>query len=154
MQIIRVSIPFLFFISLIVYAEEQELIHAKESRIVSLEEAKLSQGDYGFFKIHTRGETAMTVKSFSGICTVHPGKAVHPEHRHAEEEYLVIMEGEGTWTLDGVESPAKKGDVLYVEPWVFHGLTNTGAEDLLFFVVKYHPKDTPLPLEPKGSHGR
>ena len=76
---------------------------------------------------------------------MHPGKAVHPEHRHAEKEYLVIMEGEGTWTLDGVESPAKQGDVLYVEPWVFHGLVNTGTEDLLFFVVKYHPKNTPLP---------
>ncbi|MDG2168037.1 MAG: cupin domain-containing protein [Opitutales bacterium] len=85
---------------------------------------------------------------------MHPGKAVHPEHRHAEKEYLVIMEGEGTWTLDGVESPAKQGDVLYVEPWVFHGLVNTGTEDLLFFVVKYHPKNTPLPQEPKGSHGR
>ena len=45
-------------------AEEKELIHAKESRIVSLEEAKLNKGDYGYFKIHTRGETAMTEKSF------------------------------------------------------------------------------------------
>jgi mannose-6-phosphate isomerase-like protein (cupin superfamily) len=138
----------------VLIAEEQELVHAKASRIVSLEEANLKEGDYGFFKIHTRGKTAMTVKSFSGICTVHSGKAAHPAHRHAEEEYLLIMEGEGTWILDGVESPAKQGDVLYVEPWVFHGLTNTGEKDLVFFVVKYHPRDTPLPREPKGSHGR
>jgi mannose-6-phosphate isomerase-like protein (cupin superfamily) len=131
-------------------AEEQEIVNAKESRI---EEANLREGDYGHFRIHTRGETAMTVRSFSGICTVNPGKAAHPAHRHAEEEYLVIMEGSGVWTLDGVESPAKQGDVLYVEPWVFHGLTNTGDTDLLFFVVKYHPKDTPLPPAPKGSHG-
>jgi len=89
----------------VLIANEQELVHAKTSRIISLEEAKLK-------------------------------------------------EGEGTWTLDGVESPAKKGDVLYVEPWVFHGLTNTGEKDMVFFVIKYHPKDTPLPPEPKGSHGR
>lgn len=149
-------ITFVLFLAAasVLIAEEQELIHAETSRIVSLEQAQLKAGDYGFFKIHTRGETAMTVKSFSGICTVHPGKAAHPAHRHAEEEYLLIMEGEGTWTLDGVESPARKGDVLYVEPWVFHGLTNTGEKDLVFFVVKYHPKNTPLPPEPKGSHGR
>ncbi|MGV7229538.1 MAG: cupin domain-containing protein [Nitrospirales bacterium] len=138
----------------VLIADEEEFVHAKKSRIVSLEEAQLKEGDYGFLKIHTRGETAMTAKSFSGICTVHPGKALHPAHRHPEEEYLVVMEGEGTWTLDGVESPAKKGDVLYVEPWVFHGLVNTGEKDMVFFVVKYHPKDTPLPPEPKGSHGR
>ncbi len=133
--------------------EEQEIVHAKHSKIVSLENAKLREGDYGNFKIHMRGETAMTQKSFAGICTVLPGKAVHPAHRHAEEEYLVIMEGEGIWTLDGQEFPAKKGDVLYVEPWVFHGLTNTGEDNLAFFVVKYAPKGLELPNEPKGSHG-
>lgn len=158
MTILRYSIYLILTISLFpldsLAAQEQEWVRAKESKIVSLEESKLNTGEYGHFNIHMRGDTVMTEKSFAGICTVLPGKAVHPAHRHAEEEYLVIMEGEGLWTLDGEQSPAKKGDVLYVEPWVFHGLTNTGAEDLVFFVVKYHPKGAALPPEPKGNHGR
>ena len=61
---------------------------------------------------------------------VQPGKAVHRAHRHAPEEYLVVTEGTGVWHLDGKEFPAKPNDVLYVEPWVYHGLTNTGEKPL------------------------
>ncbi|MDG2168036.1 MAG: hypothetical protein P8L44_08940 [Opitutales bacterium] len=64
MRAIQFSIISLLLFSTLLHAEEKELIHAKESRIVSLEEAKLNKGDYGYFKIHTRGETAMTEKSF------------------------------------------------------------------------------------------
>jgi oxalate decarboxylase/phosphoglucose isomerase-like protein (cupin superfamily) len=44
--------------------------------------------------------------------------------------------------------------VLYVEPWVFHGLINTGDTDLTFFVVKYASKGWPNPPAPAGSHGQ
>ena len=63
------------------------------------------------------------------------------------------MEGTGIWSLDGSTYPAKRGDVLYVEPWVFHGLINTGDTGPIVFVVKYYPKGTPLPPAPRGSYG-
>jgi len=31
---------------------------------------------------------------------VKPGKAVHRAHRHAQEEYLIVAEGSGTWSLE------------------------------------------------------
>ena len=75
----------------------------------------------------------------------------HRPHRHAEEEILVITEGSGTWRLDGKEFPLKKGDVLYVEPWVTHGCTNTGKEPMTFFVAKWNGMGIPLPPEPPAG---
>ena len=94
------------------------------------------------------GETAGTKDLLTAVAVVKPGKAVHRAHRHAEEEYLILVEGSGTWSLDGKESPAKRGDILYAEPWVYHGLTNTGSEQLVFVVVRFNSKGVTIPPRP------
>jgi len=73
---------------------------------------------------------------FTALTDVLPGKSVHPAHRHGEEEYLVITRGTGIWSLNGVEKDAKSGDLIYADPWGFHGLVNTGSDTLTFFVIK------------------
>jgi mannose-6-phosphate isomerase-like protein (cupin superfamily) len=60
----------------------------------------------------------------------------------------LITRGSGTWNLDGKEFPAKAGDMLYVQPWVYHGFTNTGTEPLVFVVLRYHSKGLPVPARP------
>jgi len=60
----------------------------------------------------------------------------------------VLVEGSGVWSLDGKETPAKRGDVLYTAPWVYHGLTNTGDRPLIFLVVRYASKGVPVPTRP------
>lgn len=125
-----------------------------ETGIKSIGDARLVEGDWGQFFIHFEGETYGTTDNFAGIATVKPGESVHPAHRHAEEEYLAILEGSGVWRLDGKEYPAKQGDVLFVEPWVWHGLVNTGDTPLTFFVVKWNAKGVEKVPEPEGEHGR
>jgi mannose-6-phosphate isomerase-like protein (cupin superfamily) len=87
----------------------------------------------------------------TAVAVVEPGKAVHKSHRHAEEEYLVLVDGAGTWSLAGRQTPAKRGDVLYAEPWVYHGLKNTGDKPLIFLVVRYSSKGVPLPPRPDNK---
>ena len=58
------------------------------------------------------------------------------------------MEGSGTWSLGGKESPAKRGDILYTESWVYHGLTNTDSEQLIFVVVRFNSKGVKIPPRP------
>ncbi|GAF97229.1 unnamed protein product, partial [marine sediment metagenome] len=60
----------------------------------------------------------------------------------------VVARGSGTWSLAGKEFPANLGDILYVEPWVYHGLTNTGTEPLVFVVVRYSAKGVKTPPRP------
>lgn len=125
-----------------------------KSQVVTWDDAPSNVGEWGEMRSHFRGETFGTTEALAALTVVKPGQALHPAHRHVEEEYLLITEGSGVWHLDGREFPAKKGDVLYVEPWVMHGLVNTGTEPLTFFVVKWNSKGVALPPEPAGDHGR
>jgi len=119
-----------------------------KSQVVNWDAARLRQADWGQFRTYFRGETHGTKNVLTAVAVVEPGKAVHRSHRHAEEEYLIVVIGSGTWSLAGKEFPAKLGDILYVEPWVYHGLTNTGDGPLAFVVVRYNAKGVKLPPRP------
>ncbi len=121
------------------------------SKIVGWEEAREHKADWGQMRFYFTGETAGSKNVLTAVAVVEPGKAVHKSHRHAEEEYLVLVDGSGTWSLAGKDSPAKRGDVLYVEPWVYHGLKNTGDKPLIFLVVRYSSKGVPTPPRPDNK---
>ena len=121
---------------------------AQKSAIVRWDEAKANRADWGEMRRYFTADTAATTSVLVAAAVIEPGKAVHRAHRHAEEEYLALVEGTGTWSLDCKEYPAKKGDVLYAEPWAYHGLTNTGSEKLVFFVVRYSGKGVQPPPRP------
>jgi quercetin dioxygenase-like cupin family protein len=67
------------------------------------------------------------------------GSEPHPPHQHVDEEFLYVLEGSGTWFLNGKEIPAKTGDVLYTAPNDIHGI-RAGAAPLRFFVAKWRTK--------------
>lgn len=119
-----------------------------KSRIVGWEEARSRVADWGEMRFYFTGETSATKDVLVAAAVVEPGKAVHRAHRHPHEEYLILVQGSGTWSLDGKESPATKGDVLYVEPWVYHGLVNTGDEPLIFAVFRYNGQGVAVPPRP------
>lgn len=119
-----------------------------KSGIVRFADAAAHQADWGEMRRYFTGETSGTKDVLTAVAIVKPGKAVHRAHRHAEEEYLILAEGSGTWSLDGKELPAKRGDILYTEPWVYHGLTNTGSDQLIFVVVRFNSKGVEVPPRP------
>ncbi len=119
-----------------------------KSGIVRFSDAKANQADWGEMRRYFTGETSGTKDVLTAVAIVKPGKAVHRAHRHAQEEYLILVEGAGTWSLDGKESPATRGDILYTQPWVYHGLTNTGIEPLIFVVVRFNSKGVSIPPRP------
>ncbi len=121
---------------------------AIRSAVVPLKDTPANRGDWGVMRPYFTGQTGGTTAVFAAAGTINPGKSVHGSHRHAEEEYLVITAGSGTWELAGKEFPASKGDMLYVDPWVFHGIKNTGKEPLDFIVFKYTAKGVPTPKHP------
>lgn len=106
------------------------------------------KGDWGEMRTYFYGQTQATTEVLAAVTVLQPGKAPHGAHRHGCEEYLMITEGEGVWLLDGKEIPAKKGDMLYTEPWVFHGIRNTGDKPLTMVVFKYTGKGVKAPPRP------
>ena len=56
---------------------------------------------------------ARGLEAFVGRLEMDAGAAV-PEHRDATEEYIHVLEGSGTITIDDVEHPLAAGDTVYM----------------------------------------
>lgn len=119
-----------------------------ETQVITREQATTTHESWGDLVVYTPEATTTTYGTknmLTVLAEIKPGEQIHPPHQHTAEEFMFIVEGEGTWSLNGEEIPAKKGDVFYSKPWDWHGLTNTGKETLSFFIVKWDNKGVPLP---------
>ncbi len=69
--------------------------------------------------------------------TVLPPKASFGMHGHQNDnEFYVILSGEGVYRQGEEKAPVKKGDVLMNAPFATHGLENTGTEDMAVLVFE------------------
>jgi len=119
-----------------------------KSQVIRWDDARKNVGDWGEIRRYFTGQTGATKNVLVAVAVIQPGKTIHKAHRHVDEEYLALLEGSGAWSLAGKEFPAKRGDVLYVEPWVYHGVTNTGEKPLIFLVFRYNGKGVEKPPRP------
>src|SRR5262249_48783649 len=118
------------------------------SGLVRSEDAVPTRGEWGEWRRYFRGDTHGTRDMVVLAVTLKPGQAPHPSHRHAEEEFMILADGIGTWHLDGKEFPARKGDAVYAAPWTIHGLRNTGDAPLTYYMVKWNKKGVKPPGPP------
>lgn len=126
--------------------ERQAQAGELESKILRQADAKKSGGDWGTIRIYTPDSTV--TQGTSSMLTAEleflPGKRLQPPHRHENEEFQYVIEGTGTWHLNGQDIPLQPGDLMYAKPGDLHGIANTGATPLRFLVVKWISK-TPAP---------
>ena len=119
---------------------------SQPSAIIAQEDATQEDFDWGTLYTYYDGESYGTKDGLTAVAVIEPGEQIHPPHEHAEEEYLMVTEGTGTWHLNGEERAAAPGDMLYAAPWDVHGITNTGSEPLTFVVWKWNSKGVePMP---------
>ena len=123
----------------------------QSSAIRSIDEAQRQDFDWGTLYTYFRDESYGTRDGLAAVAVIKPGREIHPPHQHAEEEYLMVVEGNGTWHLNGSERPAKPGDMQYAAPWDLHGITNTGREPLRFVVWKWNSKGVVPRSRPEKS---
>jgi len=67
-----------------------------------------------------------------------PGRKMRIHKHLNNDELIFIHKGEGTLTLDGETIQVKTGDVVFVPRGTWHGLDNTGNENLLM-AFQYSP---------------
>ncbi len=115
------------------------------SAVVSKANAGIDVADWGTFFLYYDKETYGTRDVVTGIAEINPGMQIHPPHVHAEEEYLLVTRGSGSWHLNGEQFPASTGDMLYAAPWDIHGISNTGSDTLHFVVWKWNNKGMAVP---------
>jgi quercetin dioxygenase-like cupin family protein len=123
-----------------------------ESRIWKTGDARLSKGSWGSISIYTEdGQPSFGTDSvLTAQLEFLPGKQLQPPHQHADEEFQYVIEGAGTWSLNGVEYPLAAGDLMYSKPWDWHGIRNSGDKPLRFFVFKWQARGLPKLAKPAG----
>lgn len=121
------------------------------SHIYKRQGAKKSTGSWGSIYIYTNDSTSTygTESMLTAVLEFLPGKQLQPPHQHGNEEFQYIIDGSGTWFLNGKETPIQKGDLMFAKPWEMHGISNMGTKTLKFFVMKWINKDVPKPVQVK-----
>ena len=93
-------------------------------------------GYLSFARLATRAALSGACNFIDFTC-MPPGSSIGLHtHRMDEEEFYLILEGEGTMHRDGVTFLVGRGDLIRNRPGGTHCLANTGSTDLKLFVFE------------------
>jgi mannose-6-phosphate isomerase-like protein (cupin superfamily) len=129
----------------------RELAHAREraaildSQTLNLDQIKMSTFEdrgnpVGQIGLYVQGQTQGCSSLVAGRFILEPGKSPHPPHVHEDEEVLIVESGHGEILCDGKTTIVGPGSLMYSNPNVAHGITNTGQQPLTFSFVKWIPR--------------
>jgi quercetin dioxygenase-like cupin family protein len=121
---------------------------APESTITSEAQAIADKADWGTFYAYFTEDTHALSPVLVGVAKIDAGQQIHHPHRHADEEYLMVTKGRGTWTLNGVDRPANSGDILFARAWDYHGIRASDEGPMEFVVFKYSGRSIDAPSDP------
>jgi len=69
--------------------------------------------------------------------TILPPKATFGLHKHGNDnEFYVVLSGEGVYCQDGEEAPVKQGDIMMNALYGTHGIRNTGSGEMALLVFE------------------
>ena len=132
-----------------------EAVNAQGSSLASIvwkaADAETTNFDGGDFHLYFEGDTYASRQLLTGVAELKPGQELHPPHKHADEEFLIVTEGSGVWTVGDQDFPAETGDLLYAAPWDNHGIRANPDTPLKFYVIKYHGKGVAEAPEPAAQ---
>ena len=115
-------------------------------------DVRTSDGDWGTFYQYYSEATPIVDDVNVGVAKIRAGEnAPHPPHKHAEEEYIMVTRGRGTWYLNGESFPANEGDILYARSWDYHGIQSDPDSPLDFVIFKYTGTAHSMPEDPDPS---
>lgn len=116
-----------------------------DSDVKSASDVKSDVAEWGEFLPYFSHQTHGLKESLVGVAKIDAGEEVHPPHRHADEEYLMVTSGRGEWYVNGITFKAEKGDILYAKPWEYHGIKAAKDSPLEFVVFKFSARGMEVP---------
>lgn len=122
---------------------------AGDSAIISQADTTADVADWGTIYPYFTDDTHVLKPVLVAVAKLKAGEQIHPPHRHADEEYLMVTEGRGIWSLNGETREAKKGDILFARAWDYHGITAAPDSPLEFVVFKYSGRHIDAPTDPQ-----
>ena len=119
-----------------------------ESSVEQSSNLEADAADWGEFLPYFMHDTHGLKNSLVGVAKIKAGEQIHPPHRHADEEYLMVTEGRGEWYVNGETFKAEKGDILYAKPWEYHGVKAANDSPLEFVVFKFSGRGVDASVDP------
>lgn len=88
-----------------------------------------------------------TMAGFScHVTTIKAGLAPHAPHRHADEEIVLVKEGQLDVTINGTTTRAGPGSIVFVSSGDMHGWKNAGDTSATYYVLRVKTEATPAAL--------
>ena len=97
----------------------------------------IKPSDHAVYNANKMGKATIfeSARLLVGLNAFEPGQE-HALHAHAgQDKVYQVLEGNGSFLLDGRELPMKAGDLLVAPDGVAHGVRNTGGGRLLVLAI-------------------
>lgn len=73
---------------------------------------------------------------FINYAVIPPAASIGLHPHGSDNEFYVLLEGEGIYQQDGEEVKVKKGDIMMNSPFSPHGIINTGKEEMKLLIFE------------------
>ncbi len=90
------------------------------------------QTEWHYFE---RSRDEQTTNLTLGISTINPYTIQKPHRHYGNEQYIYILQGQGTYVINGVESKAGAGEFLYLPPEAIHETRNPFEEPIRELII-------------------
>lgn len=98
------------------------------------------------FKPHDKGgvrqlfdrQTTMLNRFDIHVTQLNPGFKSHDPHTHANEEIILMLDGNAEMQIGTDHQKANPGDVVLLNSMVLHNLTNIGTVPCLYFAIQWN----------------
>jgi quercetin dioxygenase-like cupin family protein len=83
------------------------------------------------------------------VTTIGAGLTPHAPHRHADEEVVLVKEGQLDVTINGVTTRAGPGSIVFISSGDEHGWKNPGDTPATYYVMRIKTEATPAAVAMK-----
>lgn len=100
----------------------------------------------------TDGPTATLERFECHATTLNPGLDSHPQHQHAQEEFIILKEGLLDVIINGEATRVGPGSLFFYAANDYHSVRNVGDVPATYLVFNYATKETrTAPEEPAAK---
>ncbi|GAB3012746.1 hypothetical protein GCM10027284_35500 [Cyclobacterium sediminis] len=90
----------------------------------------------------SRGVTPTLQELEMHITTLNEGKKSHDPHVHADEEIILVLQGQVEEMINGVPYLLGPGSLIYLHAMDAHGIRNAGKGACEYYAIRWITKDT------------
>ena len=99
--------------------------------------APLTKNEHAQQRVLLEGSTPAFAHLKVHATTVSPGQTPHPGHAHADEELIIVKEGELTVTIAGKTETLEPGSIALILPNDGHSFENQSDQPVTYYVMRY-----------------